>query len=177
VTAADGREGAMITFVFYVVAVVLVIISRLAAGRWHAGYFIGGLLFGIYNEVSFEFCWDYDEALWPMVWRDVPLLVVVGWGILTMLVLSISNRLCAWRGITSRGVRTAVDVVVFVALGYPNELIWSSLGYWEHNFALHEMAVIWVLGYAGVGVLVSCVGRVMESHIAGADKARGEGAG
>lgn len=75
------------------------------------------------------------------------------------------------------GVRTVVDVGVLVALGFPNELIWSSLGYWEHNFALHEMTVIWVLGYAGVGVLMSCAGRVMESHIVGAERARAEGKG
>ncbi len=167
----------MTTVVLFIVAGLLVLIARLIAGRWHIGYFVGGLIFGIYNEVSFEFCWDYDAALRPMIWRDVPLLVVVGWGILTMLVLSISNRLCAWRGITSTGVRTAVDVAVFTALGLLNEYAMSSLGYWEYNFALHEMTVIWVLGYAGVGVIVSCVGRVMESIITGTVKEKGQGTG
>jgi uncharacterized membrane protein len=100
-----------------------------------------------------------------MIWRDVPFLVVIGWGTMTMLALSVADRLYTWWGMTNRIAKAVVDVVVFAALGYANEVLMSSQGYWVYNSPLHGMPAIQILGYVGVGILVSNTGRAIQSYI------------
>lgn len=86
----------MYTTVFFVIAGVLLCLSRVIDGRWLWGYCAGGLAFGLYNEICFEFCWDYSPLLKPMIWRDVPLLVVLGWGLIAVVSLAVSDRISSW---------------------------------------------------------------------------------
>jgi hypothetical protein len=109
-------------------ALLLVVATRFIARKWCIGFFVGGLAFGIYNEVCFEFCWTYSEKLKPMIWRDVPLLVVIGWSIYTALALTISDRIVSRTGFKSGLVRLTLDVLLFFVIGFPIELIMSKLG-------------------------------------------------
>jgi len=68
-----------------------IVASRVIGKRWNAGYAVGGLAFGIYNEVCFEFCWDYSQDLSPMLWRDIPLIVVIAWVALAIWSLTVSD--------------------------------------------------------------------------------------
>ena len=154
-----------LTIVFYLIALTLVALTRLIDKRWNVGHFTGGLVFGIYNEVCFEFCWNYSDKLGPMVWRDVPLIVILGWSIYTALALAISSRMMAWIGSRSRWTRKALDVVFFFIIGYPIEVAMSKFGYWQYNMAIQGMEWMQMFGYFFVGLLVSCAGRSFQALI------------
>ena len=153
----------MHTIVFFGIAGLLFCSSRIIGGRWFWGYFAGGLAFGLYNEICFEFCWDYSTILRPMIWRDVPLLVVLGWGLITTLGLSLSDRTAGWLRLKTPWTRKALDVAFFFCVGYPNEQLMWRLGYLKYNFPL--LAIPWaqVFGYVFVGVLVSFAGRGIQT--------------
>jgi hypothetical protein len=149
----------MLTIVFFGIAGFLWVLSRIIDKTWHWGYLIGGLVFGLYNEICFEFCWDYSPVLRPMIWRDVPLLIVVGWGLITAVGLSISDRVIARLAIRNPWSRKLMDVVFFFCVGYPNELLMSKLGYWKYNSPLLSAPWAQIVGYLFVGILVSFAGR------------------
>jgi hypothetical protein len=155
----------MIVLLFYLTAIGLVITVRLIAGRWPLGHFTGGLVFGIYNEICFEFCWKYSDKLGPMVWRDVPVIIIAGWSIYTALALAISGRIVAWIGSRSRWTRKALDVLLFVAIGYPLEIVMSKCGYWHYTMAIQGVEWMQMFGYFFVGLLVSCAGRSFQALI------------
>jgi|GEM_PF-1874709 hypothetical protein len=153
----------MLTIVFFGIAGLLLCLVRAIGGRWFWGYAAGGLAFGLYNEICFEFCWDYSPILRPMIWRDVPLLIVLGWGLIASLSLSISDRMAGWLLLKNPWTRKLLDLLSFFCVGYPNELLMSKLGYWKYNFPL--LAVPWaqVFGYVFVGILVSFAGRGVQT--------------
>ena len=155
----------MITLLFYLAAAILVALTRIIDRRWNFGHFTGGLVFGIYNEVCFEFCWKYSDAFGIMVWRDVPLIVILGWSIYTALALAISGRLVTWLGSRSRWMRKALDVLLFFSIGYPIELLMSKLGYWQYTMAIQGVEWMQMFGYFFVGLLVSCAGRSFQALI------------
>ena len=154
----------MITLIFYVAAFALACLSRLIGKRWYPGYFFGGLIFGLYNEICFEMCWTYSSAFGPTIWRDVPLIVVIGWGVLTMLALVLSDRIRKHFNITNFWLRRGLDVVMFCLVGIPNELIVSGLGYWSYNFPIMGSLPMVIFGYVGVGMIVSSMGRTIQER-------------
>jgi hypothetical protein len=155
----------MITIVYFGIAGLLLCLEWTISGRRLWGYLAAGLTFGLYNEICFEFCWDYSPMLKPMIWRDVPLLIILGWGLITGLSLSISDRMARWLKLKNPWPRKLLDVLLFFFVGYPNELLMSKLGYWKYNFPL--LAVPWaqIFGYVFVGILVSFAGRGFQAML------------
>ena len=153
----------MIMVVYFGIAGLLLCLSRAIDGRWLWGYCAGGLAFGLYNEICFEFCWDYSPLLKPMIWRDVPLLVVLGWGLIAVVSLAVSDRISSWSHLKNPWLEKLFDVVFFFGVGYPNELLMYKLGYWKYNFPL--LAAMWaqIFGYVFVGILVSFAGRGFQA--------------
>jgi len=152
---------------FFIFAGALWGLTRLIGKRWYLGYFLGGLTFGIYNEICFEFCWTYSPYLAPMIWRDVPLIVIIGWGLATGLSLALSNRITDLLRLTNPWLKKLFDIVLFFCLGYISEVTMSMSGYWHYNFPLQANPVIQVFGYLFVGILVSCCGRTFQSLLDG----------
>ena len=155
----------MITLIFYLAAFALAYLSRIIAKKWFLGYFFGGLIFGLYNEICFEVCWTYSSAFGPTIWRDVPLIVVIGWGVLTMLALVISDRVGNHFHLTNFWLKRLLDIVCFCLVGIPNELIVSGLGYWSYNFPIMGALPMVIFGYIGVGIIVSSIGRTIQQRV------------
>ncbi len=128
---------------FWGTTLALLLAARWIGGEWKWGYLAGGLCFGLYNEFLFEFCWDYSPALAPFVWRDVPLVVVLGWGVIGILALSISDRLRSWIGrrfprldIHPIVLLLLLDVLLYLSIGVSQEIVLSEKGYWKYNFPI-----------------------------------------
>jgi len=155
--------GIMQPVFFFIIAGVFLCLMRIIGKRWFWGYFLGGLTFGIYNEICFEFCWTYSAALSPMIWRDVPLIVVLGWGLETGLSLTISNRIIDSLRLTNLWLKKLSDVILFFCFGYASEIVMSKFGYWHYNFSMQAYPAIQISGYVFVGILVSCCGRTFQS--------------
>ena len=160
----------LFTAIIYTASLSLLLASRWIRGEWKWGYLIGGFCFGLYNEFLFEFCWDYSPALKPFVWRDVPLIVVTGWGVIGIIAMSVSDRVQAWGLRRFPGLQghpglllLALDVLVYAAVGVPQEVLMSDKGYWKYNFPLQGELPIQILGYVGVALLLSSLGRRIES--------------
>ena len=156
----------LLSVLFYAATLSTVLLARLAAGSWRWGYLLGGLAFGLYNEIFFEFCWDYSPKLGPMVWRDVPLLVILGWGTIGMLSLSISDRIQGRLPAVKLHpglVLLGLDVAIYCAFGLLEELTMSRLGYWKYNFPIQGLLPVQIGGYIGVALQVSSLGRRIES--------------
>ena len=155
-----------LTIVFYGLTLATVILSRILAGTWRWGYLLGGLCFGVYNEFLFEFCWTYSPVLGPFLWRDVPLLVVLGWGTIGMLAMTLSDRLQRYLPRTPRhpgAILLLLDVVVYAVLGMTEELFMSRAHFWSYNFPIQGWLPFQILGYLGVGAWVSSAGRRFEA--------------
>lgn len=153
----------MIQIFFFALLIGLIIVSGFIAKKWNFGYFMGGLLFGIYNEISFEFCWNYSDALAPMIWRDVPLLVVCGWGANTMFALSITDLILKKMGKTDKNsLSFGLDLLVFFAISVLNELSMANSGYWQYNFEIQGALGIVALGYFGLAVFLPATGRRLQ---------------
>lgn len=153
----------MIQLFFFALLIGLIVVSRFIAKKWNFGYFLGGLLFGIYNEISFEFCWNYSDALAPMIWKDIPLLVVCGWGANTMFALSIADRILEKMGKTENNpLRFGMDMLIFFAISVLNELSMANSGYWQYNFEIQGALGIVALGYFGLAVFLPATGRRIQ---------------
>jgi hypothetical protein len=152
----------MQTLLFYASALAMIFLTRIIGKKWHFGYFAGGLAFGIYNEICFEFCWTYSPLLKPMVWKHVPLLVILGWSIYTALALVLSDLIVKLTQGNNRWVRKGLDVAFFFAIGYPLEVIMSHLGLWKYNFPIQGELWMQMFGYFFVGILVSSAGRAFQ---------------
>jgi hypothetical protein len=140
---------------------------RCIGKRWLFGYILGGLAFGIYNEICFEFCWNYSPLLAPMIWRDVPLFVVTGWGLVGGLALCLSDRLIECFNHKTAVFQLLSDVVFFSIFGNCVEILMSRLHFWEYNNPLLHAPWAQILGYAFVGVLVSSAGRRLQKSLDG----------
>jgi hypothetical protein len=157
----------MYQFIFFGIVLLLLLATRIFAKRWVFGYIIGGLIFGVFNEVCFEFCWSYSPLLSPMLWRDVPLFVVVGWGLIAGAAFSLSDMIGTLFHRKHFLISLSLDVVLFSSLGYCVESIMSALHFWEYNFPL--LATLWaqIMGYVFIGILVSFSGRALQNFFDG----------
>lgn len=153
----------MVSLAFFGILAVSFAASRFVAQRWLFGCLLGGTAFGFYNEMCFSFCWTYSPALAPMIWRQVPLLVVLGWGTMTVLAIAISQRISGFAKIRNGWIIRALDVAAFLALGVPNEMMMAKLGYWKYNFPIQGVWWMQIMGYFFVGILVSSIGRTFQT--------------
>jgi hypothetical protein len=152
----------MYQFIFSLVVLIFLVTIRLLGKRWLFGYVTGGLLFGIFNEFCFEFCWNYSPLLCPMLWRDVPLFVVLGWGLVSGLALTLSDRTMLLLHRTKLLHRMVIDVMFFLLLGYCVETSMSAMHFWEYNNPLLAARWAQIMGYIFTGVMVSCTGRMFQ---------------
>ncbi len=150
---------------YYLISAGGILLARYIGKKWHFGHLIGGLIFGVYNEICFEFCWTYSDKFGFMVWRDVPLIIIIGWGVYTGIALGLSERILAWVGTDNRWMRKGLDVLLFVAIGFPMETLMAKTGYWHYNFAIQGILWMQLFGYVFVGVLVSSAGRSFQALI------------
>jgi hypothetical protein len=153
---------------FYGITLATIVLSRLFAGSWKWGYFLGGLWFGIQNEFLFVGCWTYSDKLKPFIWHGIPLVVVLGWGTIGMLAMSISDRVR--RFVPATAIRPAVllflvDVAVYLVYGLVEEVTMSKQGFWTYNLPLQAWLPFQIVGYFGVGMLVSSLGRRFQGFL------------
>lgn len=149
-----------------------IVASRVIGKRWNVGYAVGGLAFGIYNEVCFEFCWDYSQDLSPMLWRDIPLIVVIAWSALAIWSLTLSDVIVKRLHISNPFIKISADILIFACSGYPGEFLMSTLHCWKYDFPLQAVIGVQIMGYLFVGLLISCAGRAFQSAFDGVCKRR-----
>jgi hypothetical protein len=151
----------LLTVVFFVSLAVLFGLGRWLARGWPWPYLLGGLLFGIYNEFFFEGCWTYSPKMAPFIWRDVPLVVVLGWCAMGGFALSLTDRLLSKRTVVPRvdWHQMGLDILIFVIQGSAQEVGLSRAGLWQYNVDIQKLVPVEFLGYIGVGLLMSSLGR------------------
>ena len=155
----------MVTIICYTSALIFIILIRCIKGSWPIGYFSGGLYYGIYNEICFEFCWDYSSALGPMLWRDVPIIILIGWSSYAAMSLVLADLLFKRINLTNPYVRKVIDVLFFFCIGYPLEVLMAYFNLWNYNNPLQAALWIQLLGYIFVGILVSAIGRQLQTFL------------
>jgi hypothetical protein len=153
----------VITFAIWAIMAVMVWASYRLRGRIHYGYFIGGLLFGIYNEVCFEFCWNYTSAMWPFLYKDVSLAIITGWGVMALFAASLSDY-CVSRLWLRKPelVRLVLDTLVFAVFGITQEFSMRKSAYWTYNFDVHANWAIQIIGYCVPALLMLSLGRRIQ---------------
>ncbi len=155
----------MTTIICYASAGIFIVLIRLINGRWPIGYLSGGLYYGIYNEICFEFCWDYHPELGPMIWRDVPLIIIIGWSAYAAMSLVLVDRIFEKFHLKNPILRKIADVLLFFSIGYPLEVVMSRFNLWSYNDPLQAALWIQILGYIFAGILVSAIGRQLQSFL------------
>ena len=111
--------------------------------KFNYKYFLRGTYFGFFNEVFFAPLWDYDRLLGPMILDDVPILFIIGWGLMAMITLSIGNYFKKKVNVQLR----IIDIVVITACCYPLEILFSRNGLINYNYWLHENLIGCLIGY------------------------------
>ena len=102
-----------------------------------SGTMIAGVMIGIFNEFATEPLWDYHLAL--NIYKDTPLCVVLGWGVMFTLVAFISEKLyCAalkTGKMDPQDKRVLLfDVLAAAAIAFPTETLCLKLGIWDYRF-------------------------------------------
>ncbi len=80
------------TFIFWGILLLMFFSTRFIAKKWQWGFLIAGWGFGVYNEISYAFAFHYSDILQPFVWKRVPLIVILAWGVMGCLCLVISSK-------------------------------------------------------------------------------------
>ena len=150
-----------LTILFFALLAGLFLAARWLAGTWPWPYLAGGLIFGVYNEFFFESCWTYSPRMAPFIWRDVPLVVVLGWCAMGGFALSLTDRLLSRRKAIPPVdyQQIGVDILIFVVQGFAQEVGLSRAGLWTYNVDIQKYLPVEFLGYIGVGLLMSSLGR------------------
>ena len=82
----------MQTFLIVFSQISLIVIAIFIAKKINIGYWIIGLVWGFYNEIMWEFAWNYSSVFGPTIYHDTPLFIITGWGAYLILTLSLSDR-------------------------------------------------------------------------------------
>lgn len=156
----------LITILCWSLIVLLVWSGVKIIGDMRPGYFVGGLLFGIYNEVCFEFCWTYSPKLGPFVYKDVSILVIAGWSALMFFTLCLSDKIMSrlWVRRPDR-LLVVLDVLTFAVLGLLQEFIMHKTNYWTYNFSEHGTWWIQIIGYVIPALLMSSLSRRVQDIV------------
>ena len=119
-------------------------------------FFIAGLIFGFFNEVFFEPAWNYSVALKPFIYKDIPLIAIPGWGIISMICLLLSDSL---RRQINKMPCLLSDIICFVLIFAPLEILFKTLKLWEYNYTMQSNNFSIILGYICVSLFISSVAR------------------
>lgn len=155
----------MLNLFFWLVTLSTFAVGRWLSGSWKWGYILGGLVYGAYNEVLYEFCWQYSPVLGPFVWRDVSLMVIVGWAGIGSFAMALSDALAKRLRLHSTRPGPTVllsDIAIYCAFGVSQEIAMSRLGYWSYNFPIQGWLPFQLAGYIGVACFVTSLGRRLE---------------
>lgn len=153
----------MITFAIWAIIALLIWASYKICGRLHIGYFIGGLMFGVYNEVCFEFCWNYDARIWPFIYKDISLAVIIGWAVVAGFSASLVDYIMTRLWVRNPSlIRLVLDTVVFATLGITQEYIMHATNFWTYNFPMQGSWPIQLLGYTVPAVMMISTGRRIQ---------------
>lgn len=151
--------------IFYSIVALMLLVSILISGKLSMGLFIGGCVFGFFMEIFFEFCWNYNVCLKPYVWRDVPLVVILGWGAICQFGLSISDLISTLLKVRSKTTRFTIDVSIMYIILFLNEVIMSLLNYWTYNNELHPQFMARFIGFVFLGSILTSVSRTINNLI------------
>ncbi|MCK5149281.1 hypothetical protein KAR48_21175 [bacterium] len=154
----------MLTVIISLVTVFLTILTRFLIGRWSWGYWLGGFIFGVFNEFCFEFCWTYNPIMGPMIWRDVPFLILLAWGSMALLALSISDLIQKRFGCRFQWF---CDLMFFGVIGYAAERLLYFRGCWQYSFSLHELWFVQIIFYLMAGLFITSTGRRLDRICSG----------
>ena len=138
-----------------------VYLFRKWARRNIVGDIVAGTMIGLFVEFATEPLWDYHFKL--TFYKDIPIAVPLGWGIMFALVVFFSEKLYLWvlrkNEIAPYDKRIFVfDLLAGVLIGFPLETIGKRAGIWDYNYDLlqwdwgqvpfFEMPYEALLGYA-----------------------------
>lgn len=156
----------LITILCWSLVVLLVLAGARIIGDLRPGYFVGGLLFGIYNETCFEFCWTYSPHLGPFIYKDVSILIIAGWSALMFFSLCLSDKIMSrlWLRRPDRYL-VLLDVAIFAVLGLLQEFIMHKTNYWTYNFPEHGAWYLQIIGYVIPALLMSALSRRVQDII------------
>jgi len=156
----------MLNLLFWIVTLSTFGFGRWLSGSWKWGYIVGGLVYGCYNEVLYEFCWQYSPVLGPFVWRDVSLMVITGWAGIGYLAMGASDAIARRFAVHESHPGPTLlltDIAIYCVFGVAQEVSMSKLGYWSYNFPIQGWFPFQLAGYIGVACFVSSLGRRLES--------------
>jgi len=145
--------------IFYLLIILMILTSKIISKKWNFSLFFGGMLVGFFFEVYYEFCWNYSEALRPFIWRDVSLVVILGWGTITQLALSISEFIAKQYKITNQIMLFLADLLIIYLFLFVNEQVMSAMGFWSYNNDLHPQFFAQFFGFVFLSFILTNVAR------------------
>ncbi|MFN0118739.1 MAG: hypothetical protein ACKVQC_10685 [Elusimicrobiota bacterium] len=123
----------------YVQIPIYVFLFKRFAKRNIVGDLIAGSIMGVYIEFATEPLWDYHFKL--TVYKDIPLSIIFGWGVMFTLVTFFSEKMYCWilkkKAIIPYDKRIFIfDVVGAILIGFPLEAIGLKSGIWDYRYDL-----------------------------------------
>lgn len=123
----------------YVQIPIYIYLFRRFAHRNVIGDMIAGSIIGVYIEFATEPLWDYHFRL--TVYKDVPLSIILGWGVMFTIVVWVSEKLYCWilkkPAIEPYDKRIFIfDVIGSMLVGFPLETIGLKSGIWDYRYDL-----------------------------------------
>ncbi len=112
---------------------------RRFARRNVTGEMIAGTIIGVFNEFATQPLWNYHFRL--NIYKDTPLAVVLGWGVLFTLVVHFSGALYRFflkkERVDIRDKRVFLfDVIAAALIAFPVETLSLKLGVWDYRYDL-----------------------------------------
>ncbi len=102
------------------------------------GHMLAGVMIGAFNEFATAPLWDYHLKI--NIYKDTPLAVVLGWGVMFALVVFISEKVYAFvfkKPVELRDPRVLLcDLAAAVVIALPLEAIAMKSGVWDYRYDL-----------------------------------------
>jgi len=123
----------------YVQVPIYIWLFKRYANRNVIGDIIAGSMIGCFIEFATEPLWDYHFMF--TIYKDIPPSIIIGWGVMFMLVVFLSEKLYCWvlkkKKIIPYDKRIFIfDVVGAVLIGFPLETIGLKAGIWDYRYDL-----------------------------------------
>lgn len=164
----------------YVQVPVMVYVFKRFAKRNVIGDLVAGSIIGLFIEFATEPLWDYHLQI--TIYKDTPLSIILGWGVMFTLVVFASEKLYLWilRRDTIKPYDKRIflfDVVAAAAIAFPLETIGLKAGIWDYRYDLlqwdwgtvpfFEMPYEALVGYALLMLVAPTFVRYWEASFEG----------
>ena len=150
-------------FLFLTIIVLLIGIPVLLTKRKdNFGLLAGGLIIGVFIEFFFEYSWSYCDCLRPFLWRDVSLIIILGWGAITYFALSISSLVSKKIKPNSELISFISDIVIIQIMLIINEQLMSHFKFWTYQNDIHPHLFAQLIGFLLLSVIITSTARYME---------------